>query len=82
MHVQSASFLAYPGYTAGANPNSAELPRSLQVLGHGRHTEAGQIEIGIGLCRFVVASPGILGLASSGLGADLGLQIDEFRPDS
>ena len=34
--------------------------------------EAGPKSIGIGLCRFVGTAPGILGSASSGLGADSG----------
>ncbi len=42
----------------------------------------GPKSIGIGSCQFVGTALGIIGLASSGLGADLGPQIDGFRPES
>ncbi len=47
-----------------------------------KHTETGPKSIGIGLRRLLVTASGILGLASSGLGADFGPRIDDFRPDS
>ncbi len=47
-----------------------------------KHPETGLKSIGIVSCRFVGTAPGILGLASSGLGADLGPKLDEVRPDS
>ncbi len=37
-----------------------------------KHAESGPESFGIGWCRFVGTAPGILGLVSSGLGADLG----------
>ncbi len=45
-----------------------------------KHPETGPKSIGIGLCRCVGTAPGILGLASSGLGAVLGPQIGDFWP--
>ncbi len=53
--------------------HSAELSRSLKVWDSGRNTsEAGPKAIGIGSCRSAGTAPGILGLASSGLGAGWG----------
>ncbi len=40
--------------------------------------ETGPKSIGIGLCRFVGTAPGILGLISSGLGADVGRKSTKF----
>ncbi len=56
----------------GVQHNSAELSHSLQVLDRGRNTETGPKSIGIGSCRFVGTALGIIGLALSGLGADVG----------
>ncbi len=53
-----------------------------------KHTETGPKSIGIGSCRSVGTALGTTGLASSGLGADLGPQstipgrILQSRPDS
>ncbi len=60
--------------------DSAELFRSLEVLDRGRNTGTGPKTICLYL--FVGTAPGILGLASSGLGADVGPNIDDSRPDA
>ncbi len=56
-----------------ASRNSAELSCSLSSFGPwSKHLETGTKPIEIGLCPFVGTTLGIIGLVSSGLGADLG----------
>ncbi len=58
---------------------SAELSHSLTSFGSWwKHPDTGPKSIGICLCRFVGTAPGIFGLVSSGLGADLGRNSTNF----
>ncbi len=65
--------------SGGPARGSAELSRSFKVLERGRSTpKTGLESIGIGLCRFVGTAPGILGLVSSGFGAEFGSKSTMF----